>query len=139
MICSFIPYKLYVFFCRRLCKVEFIIFFITLKDKESMFLKEMKKYSIPKALLTDLYMYRRTIASQNTMLGNGFDWKLFFWNDFNFHRSQNFMKAQTHLMFKENYVDKFERYRLMMIWMTSLSTSKMETSHLSLSHRKVFI
>ena len=43
-----------------------------MKDKESMFLKEMKKYSIPKALLTDLYMYQRTIASQNTMLGNGF-------------------------------------------------------------------
>ena len=46
--------------------------FTTMKDKESMCLKEMKKYSIPKALLTDLYMYRRTIASQNTMLGIGF-------------------------------------------------------------------
>ena len=47
------------------------LIFVTLKDKESMFLKEMKKYSIPKALLTDLYMYQRTIGSQNTMLGIG--------------------------------------------------------------------
>ena len=89
------------------------LIFVTLKDKESMFLKEMKKYSIPKALLTDLYMYQRTIASQNTMLGIGLYTECFFNNE-TFNLKKNFIMEQTHMMCKGNYEDKFERYQPMM-------------------------
>ena len=91
------------------------LIFVTLKDKESMFLKEMKKYSIPKALLTDLYMYQRTIASQNTMLGIGLYTACFFLNNEPFNLKKNFIMERTHTMCKGNYADKFERYPPMMI------------------------
>ena len=121
--------------------------FVTLKDKESMFLKEMKRYSIPRALLTDLYMYQRTIASQNTMLGIGLYTASIFWDKllqdgvkwFKLNRKKNFIIGRTHMMCKGNYEDKFERYQPMMTWVTFLIMLNMETSHLSLSHRNAFI